>query len=1015
MTRLCLFITSLLICTVLPAQQAGDFLFENYTTRDGLSHDRVMRVFKDSRNFMWFGTIAGLTRYDGYQFTVYKHVPDDTTTLSGNYIWGITEDRQQRLWITTDNGICLLDKEHKLFKRLSIAPPAGGTIAITSYSNVLCDTAGYCWLVFGNYLMKFAPNLMQAAYITIPSVEMVRDSKLFTDSKGRIWVLLRNALYRYDEQHNRFYYYLGKDDNHLQSNVLVTSIYCDSKQQVWATTFGQGLLRLNEQNGSFESVYMPAQFSMIGISESVTMNGESFYWCSIESMPGLSAWWPQHNNLKITGRFDDDGWGHNNSRVNDIFTDRDNNITWFATNRGVEKFDPAARRFQRFTLPDESRLQQHIAAAESIIQDKTDPKGNTYWITSWSKGLYKWERAENRFTLWSTKDGLKSTEVFNVAQAKDGNLWLGVFYGIQRFDPKTHRVFTPENNYFSTSYNRKVLALITDHTDNVWFHTSYEALFTYYPATGYVKKWSLKGVVPQKGPYLHTAIVEDTAHRIWVNYNNDIFIINPADSSVKLVNNDNREGPKLPGDVFSMTVAGNGDILVGCSNAVMAILDEKGEVKKIYTDTRNTGASKATKIVLDPMGYAWMATDFYLHRINIQTGARDYFSTRDGLFADEVNNALMVTAGGELFTGFEKGFTIYNTASPDYKAMRPLLAVTEINGFPACFTDSVMYASLSAGESFRLGFTDFNYSQLVKSSFVYRIDQLDTGWKPLPVNELSFLNIPAGNYTIRIKSRYGNGTWGPEMVHRLEVSGPFYNTTWFRFTALLLMIAIVYAVYRYKRNQQLRLQQIRDSIATDLHDDMGSTLSSIRIFSEVAKKQLKDDQPQTYSLLQRISDNAAALSENMQDIVWAIRTGHDSMEELVTRMREFALRLCDARNIEFTAQVPESFTNSKLNLQQRRNLYLIFKEAVNNAVKYAEPTQVKVFLSSKPGYLKMEVIDNGKGFELSAVKKGNGIGNIEKRAREIGGTAVIASSSAGTNITVTLLQGKQNWFKKIFQ
>ena len=202
------------------------------------------------------------------------------------------------------------------------------------------------------------------------------------------------------------------------------------------------------------------------------------------------------------------------------------------------------------------------------------------------------------------------------------------------------------------------------------------------------------------------------------------------------------------------------------------------------------------------------------------------------------------------------------------------------------------------------------------------------------------------------------------------------------------------------------MERIRNRIATDLHDDMGSTLSSIRIFSDVAKKQI-EEKPETVQLLDRISNNATSLSENMQDIIWTIRSDNDTLEDLVSRMREFGLRVCDAKNIRFNITVSQSFKASRLSLEQRRNLYLIFKEALNNAVKYAESSQIDLILNLKSRFLKMEVNDNGKGFDMEKIKRGNGLSNLEKRAKEIGGQITIKSEPGkGTCINLMVILKK---------
>ena len=219
---------------------------------------------------------------------------------------------------------------------------------------------------------------------------------------------------------------------------------------------------------------------------------------------------------------------------------------------------------------------------------------------------------------------------------------------------------------------------------------------------------------------------------------------------------------------------------------------------------------------------------------------------------------------------------------------------------------------------------------------------------------------------------------------------------------MLLVGGAVLGFVKFRRQQRARLERFREGLARDLHDEMGSTLSSIRFFSEFAKQQIGEEKPTVTPVLQRISESASSLSESMQDIIWAMKTKNDQVEDLAARMTEFGLRLLESRNMRLSTHVNEDFTGKQLKPEQRRNVYLIFKEAVNNAAKYAEATEVQLFLALKNGQLLMRITDNGKGFELgdqNAVGGGNGLQNMRQRAADIGGKLdIISKLGEGTRV-----------------
>lgn len=220
---------------------------------------------------------------------------------------------------------------------------------------------------------------------------------------------------------------------------------------------------------------------------------------------------------------------------------------------------------------------------------------------------------------------------------------------------------------------------------------------------------------------------------------------------------------------------------------------------------------------------------------------------------------------------------------------------------------------------------------------------------------------------------------------------------------LFIAAAIIgYIVWnRYKLKQKLKEVEIRNKIASDLHDDVGSTLSSIRMYSDIVKNQ-PNQTSAAAELLDKISTNSKEMIENMGDIVWMIKPGNDDFKNIEDRMLNFANELCVPAGINFEFNKDNSAEDIKLPMEQRRDLYLIFKEAVNNAVKYASCRLIDIDIFQKNNQLKMRISDDGKGFNPTIISKGNGLYNMKKKAEANGGTFQIKSSAdEGTEIIVT--------------
>lgn len=198
----------------------------------------------------------------------------------------------------------------------------------------------------------------------------------------------------------------------------------------------------------------------------------------------------------------------------------------------------------------------------------------------------------------------------------------------------------------------------------------------------------------------------------------------------------------------------------------------------------------------------------------------------------------------------------------------------------------------------------------------------------------------------------------------------------------------------------IEMEKMRNTIARDLHDDIGSTLTSINVLSKVALE--PSDEGFVRSSLQKIKDRSGAIMEKMDDIVWAINPQHDTMEELLSRMKEFAAELLEPANIDYRFEEKGNLVAMKLDVRRRKELYLLFKEAVNNAMKYSGCHLIVIRLEQEHGSLRMEIVDDGTGFDEGAVRGGNGLNNMRERAATMEGRIVIDSAAGrGTRIVLT--------------
>jgi len=288
--------------------------------------------------------------------------------------------------------------------------------------------------------------------------------------------------------------------------------------------------------------------------------------------------------------------------------------------------------------------------------------------------------------------------------------------------------------------------------------------------------------------------------------------------------------------------------------------------------------------------------------------------------------------------------------------------------------------------------------------YSYRlVGSQDTAWsKPEPVHKVSFANLLPGDYHVEVRALGWNGILGDETAYHFRIRPPFWQQTWFVVLAVLVLLALLYSFYRYRISQLNRVQQVRDRIASDLHDEIGSSLTHVNILSEIGKKTAdSDDHPQ--QLFTRIGEEVQSSSEALDDIIWSVSSRADTAEDLVSRMRRYASELFDVKGISFVLHEDQLDVNQAMGLELRRDFYLIYKELLRNILRHAEASEVHIRIRGEHHFLWMEINDNGQGFDPQAPSERHGLQSIKGRvAKWKGHLSIDSSAGQGTLIKVGL-------------
>lgn len=256
-------------------------------------------------------------------------------------------------------------------------------------------------------------------------------------------------------------------------------------------------------------------------------------------------------------------------------------------------------------------------------------------------------------------------------------------------------------------------------------------------------------------------------------------------------------------------------------------------------------------------------------------------------------------------------------------------------------------------------------------------------------SQKDYTNIPEGDYNFTVQARNIFGVIEESSTFSFTVLPPWYRTWWAYFLYTVAIAGFLYMIYKIRINQILRVQRIRNNIASDLHDEVSATLSSISYFAEAIRSdRVTKDKNRFVDL---IANSAGDAKEKISDIVWAINPEHDDWQGFLSKCRRFASDLLESKEINYSLKIDE-YIPGKLDMQFRQHLWLIFKEMVTNAVRHSEAKNLDVILKNEEGTLKLVVQDDGMGMDIDKVKKGNGLVNIQKRVDQINGEISLKTS-----------------------
>ncbi len=1008
-----------------------------------ISANVVHCLYEDSSNTLWVGTENGLNRFDHATetFTRFISISGDSTSLSGAKVADIfesTHDGTGALWIATRGGeretvggLHKLDRKTGKFIRFQYDPNNPSSLSDNALRFILEDNSGNLWI--GTYafgLNCFAPSPKGTAIFNRYGHDPKNPNSLSSnriwggakDKEGNLWfATFGGGVNCYKPQTNMFIHFKHQSNNpNSLFHDFVTDIFVDSYGMIW---LGNGVLtRFNPQdetfvhikfsenqrdwrcsdapyviyedkshnlwvgtrrNGIYKIDLKPQKFRHYvqnpGDAASLSDNDiQIIYedktgkiWIATRS-GGLCRFNPDEETFTQFKQNPNNRHTLSNNIIYSICDDRDGFI-WIGTAAGLNRINPTNNRIDRFLHEPDDRS----ALSEGIIINTIyEDRDGTIWIGTYTNGLYRFNKKEDKleqFIIDPSAEALarRANDIRDIYEDRSGNLWISAWTGEYHFDRnnmkfKAIHCVTDDKN--DSTLGRP---LYEDRYGNLWgIHLG---LNTVNPKTFQLQRFRAHPNPTREEGFDWThnhpsRLYEDKYGMLWIGTRMGLHKFDPQQR--KYIAHYYEKDGLLNNFVLKITSDIADDLWLLTGRGVSIFNESKPPGEQF----RNLGLEEG--IIQTPSSVM----------------------------------AFIKSKSGDIYWGGTNG--IYRFY-PEVKQTNPYIPTIQLTDFKL-FNNSVKLDSaiseikiirLNYDENyFAFSFAALDFTNPKQNQYAYKLAGFDNDWVHVGnKQEANYTHVPPGEYTLQVIGSNNEDVWNQQGASvKIIIATPYWATWWFRCIILIILLGIGYSFHRYRLQKRREIERTRNRIARDLHDDVSSSLSSIALASELIENKdvLGENEKR---LLTRIRTTSLRIMEAMDDIVWSVNPEYDKLDNLLLKMKDFAIDLFSKSHIVYSLSFPEQECLQTCHMNFRRNLFLIFKEILHNVVKHAKANHVEIVLTRRDGVLHLNVMDSGCGFNTNTSTHRNGLKNIELRAKEIGGTLVIQSQvNHGTKVQLTV-------------
>lgn len=821
--------------------QAQSLRFDHLSVAEGLSQGNVWDTMQDSLGFIWIASEDGLNVFDGYNFTVYKNNPLDSTSLTNNNINSLAEDQSGNIWVATREGLNRYNRVTNRFEQFVHDPNNPRSLPHNSISNVYCDSRNTIWACTNNGLARFNWNTNDFDNYfhndnDNQSLIGNRVKYITEDKNKRLWVGTMQGLSLMSSDEKTFIHYTHQPDNpNSLSSDQVMSLFVDADNLIWVGTFDNGLNHFNPNTNSVTRYLHNPQ-------DPTKLAGPYIY--NINQDDKGNIWVANDGSLCVLNKGSQefiryqqdlsDEFSLNSNTITDVLFDA-NNVMWVSTRfGGVNVYDPGKYVFTHY----KHNGNNHRTLSGNNVQGMDEDKNGNLWIGVDGAGLNRFDRRTGNFERFrhdpSNTNSIKNDKILNVEVDINGDVWTGMWDGgVTRYNPYTRkftRYLYDPNNPRSLS-NNNIFDFLVDADGDFWIATWGNGINKYNRDTDDFTRYVNDPNDPNSLPRTSiVCIVQDHTGLFWIGSEDAGLISFDKSSGVfKQYQAGGKDGDISSNGIYSIFEDSKHRLWIGTSGAGLNLFDRDNGTFTVLRESDGL-PNDAIVGILEHNDDLWLSTNKGISRFNPDSLTFKNYTQSDGLQGDQFNRwSFLKLSTGELAFGGTNGFNLFDPATIKGNSFVPPVYITNFKLFnePVAITaegplkENILITkniTLSYEQNFlEFEYTTLNYRQSEKNRYKHMLVGLQDKWVEAgSERKVSYTNLDPGEYTLRVIASNNDQVWNNEGVTlHITIVPPFWQTWWFRTGIALLVISSIISYYRYLKSKAKRQQAELERIIHD--------------------------------------------------------------------------------------------------------------------------------------------------------------------------------------------------------